>query len=108
MRESKIRKAPINALFVLAAAVLPSLSLAQSPETFFKVELGRELMLEHPDIDMLIYACPHWANIESLEPLEQEFGINVITALQAIIWEGLRLSGVPYTVANYVRLLREH
>ena len=31
-----IRKAPINALFVLAVAVLPSLSLAQSPETFFK------------------------------------------------------------------------
>ena len=72
------------------------------------LELGRELMLEHPDIDTLIYACPHWATIESIEPLEQEFGINVITALQAIIWEGLRLSGVPDTVANYGRLLREH
>ena len=72
------------------------------------LELGRELMREHPDIDTLSYACPHWATIESIEPLEQEFGITVITALQAIIWEGLRLSGVPDKVANYGRLLREH
>ena len=38
------------------------------------LELGRELMREHPDIDTLIYGCPHWATIESIEPLEQEFG----------------------------------
>ncbi len=42
------------------------------------LELGRELMREHPDIDTLIYGCPHWATIESIEPLEQEFGVNVI------------------------------
>ena len=56
------------------------------------LELGRELMREHPDIDTLIYGCPHWATIESIEALEQEFGVNVVTALQAIIWEGMRLS----------------
>lgn len=72
------------------------------------LELGRELMREHPGIDTLIYGCPHWATIESIEPLEQEFGINVITALQAIIWEGMRLAGVNDRVNGYGKLFREH
>jgi maleate isomerase len=72
------------------------------------LELGRELLREHPEIDTLIYGCPHWASIESIEPLEQEFGINVVTALQAIIWEGMRLAGVNDTVQGYGKLFREH
>ena len=72
------------------------------------LELGRELLREHPEIDTLIYGCPHWASIESIEPLEQEFGINVVTALQAIIWEGMRLSGVNDKVQGYGKLFREH
>lgn len=72
------------------------------------LELGRELMREHPDIDTLIYGCPHWATIESIEPLEQEFGVNVVTALQAIIWEGLRLAGVNDRIDGYGKLFREH
>lgn len=71
------------------------------------LELGRELMREHPDIDTLIYGCPHWASIEAIEPLEKEFGINVVTALQAIVWEGLRLAGVTDKVPGYGRLFRE-
>jgi maleate isomerase len=71
------------------------------------LELGRELMREHPEIDTLIYGCPHWTSIESIEPLEQEFGISVVTALQAIIWEGMRLAGVEDKVEGYGRLFRE-
>jgi maleate isomerase len=71
------------------------------------LELGRELMREHPEIDTLIYGCPHWATIEAIEPLEQEFGVNVVTALQAIVWEGMRLGGVNDKVQGYGRLFRE-
>lgn len=72
------------------------------------IELGRELMAEHPEIDTLIFGCPHWASIEAIEPLEQEFGINVVTALQAIVWEGLRLAGVDDRIEGYGRLMRNH
>ena len=72
------------------------------------LELGRELVHEHPEIDTLIYTCPHWATIDAIEPLEQEFGVNVITALQAIAWEGMRLAGVDDKVQGYGRLFREH
>lgn len=72
------------------------------------LRLGRELMREKPDIDTLIFGCPHWATIEAIEPLEQEFGVRVVTALQAIIWEGLRLAGVNDRIDGYGRLFREH
>jgi maleate isomerase len=75
------------------------------PETALR--LGRELMREQPEIDTLIFGCPHWATIPAIEPLEQEFGINVVTALQAIIWEGMRLAGVNDKVQGYGRLFRE-
>lgn len=76
------------------------------PETALR--LGREIMQEHPDIDTLIFGCPHWATIPAIEPLEQEFGVNVVTALQAIIWEGMRLAGVNDKVQGYGKLFREH
>lgn len=75
------------------------------PETALR--LGREIMQEHPDIDTLIFGCPHWATIPAIEPLEQEFGVNVVTALQAIIWEGMRLAGVNDKVQGHGRLFRE-
>ncbi len=75
------------------------------PET--ALALGCEMMREHPEIDTLIFGCPHWATIPAIEPLEREFGVNVVTALQAIIWEGMRLAGVNDKVQGYGRLFRE-
>jgi maleate isomerase len=72
------------------------------------LELGRELMREHPDVDTLIFGCPHWATVPAIEPLEKEFGVSVVTALQAIIWEGMRLSGVNDRIEGYGKLFREH
>ena len=66
-----------------------------------------ELKREHPEIDTLIYGCPHWATVPAIEPLEKEFGVKVVTALQAIIWEGMRLAGVNDKVQGYGRLFRE-
>ncbi len=72
------------------------------------LELGRDLVAEHPDVDTLIYGCPHWATVGVIEPLEQEFGVNVVTALQAIVWEGLRKAGIDDKIDGYGRLMREH
>lgn len=72
------------------------------------LELGRDLVREHPEVDTLIYGCPHWATVGVIEPLEQEFGVNVVTALQAIVWEGLRKAGIDDKIDGYGRLLREH
>jgi maleate isomerase len=72
------------------------------------ITLGRELVEEHPAIDTLLYGCPHWAAVHAIEPLERELGVNVVTSLQAIAWEGLRKCGIEDRIDGYGRLLREH
>lgn len=72
------------------------------------LELGRALKAEHPEIDTLLYACPHWPTAHAIEPLEDELGVSVVTSLQAIAWEGLRKCGIEDRIKGYGRLLRAH
>jgi maleate isomerase len=71
------------------------------------LEMGRELMRRHPDADSILLPSPHWPTIGAIEPLEQEFGVNVMTALQAIVWHALRSVGVNDRIEGYGRLFRE-
>lgn len=71
-------------------------------------DLGVALKRRHPELDTLFFACPHWYVAEAIEPLEKDLGVNVVAALQAIVWQGMRLAGVDDRVGGYGRLLREH
>jgi len=51
--------------------------------------------------------CPHCAVAESIDPIEKEFGINVLTAHQAITWSALRRCKVDDKIAGFGRLFRE-
>lgn len=70
--------------------------------------LGRGLCEQHPDADTLYIPCPHFATAGVIEPIEQEFGITVITALQAIVWRSLRACGINDRIDGFGRLLRDH
>jgi len=72
------------------------------------LELGRALMRKHPDADAIFLPSPHWPVIEAIEPLEREFGVTVMAASQACVWDALRLAGVNDRIAGYGRLLRDH
>ena len=71
------------------------------------LELGRKLMREHPDADTILLPSPHWATAGAIDPLEREFGVNVLTAQQAIVWDALRRCGIEDRIQGYGRLLRE-
>lgn len=71
------------------------------------LKLGRELMARHPDADTIVMPSPHWPTIEAIEPLEREFGVNVMTALQVIVWDALRRCGITDSIEGYGRLFRE-
>jgi maleate isomerase len=71
------------------------------------LELGRALMRAHPDADGIFFPSPHWPVIEAIEPLEREFGVRVMAASQACIWDALRLTGVHDRIDGYGGLLRE-
>jgi maleate isomerase len=71
------------------------------------LEMGRALKRAHPDADSILFPSPHWPVIGAIEPLERELGVNVMTALQAIVWDALRQVGVNDRIDGYGRLLRE-
>lgn len=69
--------------------------------------MGRKLLREHRDADAIFFPSPHWPTIEAIDLLEREFRLNVMSASQAAIWDGLRLAGVSDRIEGYGRLLRE-
>src|SRR5215469_8888323 len=71
------------------------------------LDMGRALMRAHPHADGIFFPSSHWPVIEAIEALEQEFGVAVMAASQACVWDALRLVGVNDRIADYGRLLRE-
>jgi maleate cis-trans isomerase len=67
---------------------------------------GRELVKQHPDADTLWVAWPHRATVDRIEAMEQELGVNVVSATQAIVWHGLRRCKINDAIQGYGRLLR--
>ncbi|MEE8332977.1 MAG: hypothetical protein V3R85_03940 [Alphaproteobacteria bacterium] len=72
------------------------------------LDLGRQVLAAHPDSDTLYIPCPHFATLGVIEPLEAEFGVTVITALQAIVWRSLRKCGIEDRLDGFGRLLRDY
>ena len=71
------------------------------------LETARHFCREHPEMDTLYMFCPHYAVIDTIDTLENEFGITVMTSLQAIVWNALRRCGVDDKIEGYGRLFRE-
>ena len=69
--------------------------------------LGRKVLQAHPESDTLHIPCPHFAIANVIEPLEKEFGVAVIPALQAIVWRALRRAGIDDKIEGFGRLFRD-
>src|SRR5205809_4779981 len=68
------------------------------------IDMGRKLMREHPGADSILLPSPHWPTAEAIDVLEREFGVNVMTAHQAIVWDALRRCGIDDRIAGFGRL----
>jgi maleate isomerase len=69
--------------------------------------MGRKLMKQYPDADTILMPSPHWPTAGALDVLEREFGVNVMSAHQAIVWDALRRCGVNDKIEGFGRLFRE-
>ena len=69
--------------------------------------MGRKLMKEHPDANSVFLPSPHSPTAGAIDVLEKEFGVNVMTAHQAIVWDALRRCGVNDKIEGFGRLFRE-
>jgi maleate cis-trans isomerase len=64
-------------------------------------------MAAHPEADTLLLPCPHWDVVEIIQPLEDAFGINVVSNFQATLWHALATLGITDPIPGYGRLLRK-
>lgn len=71
------------------------------------LKMARDLMKAHPDADTIMFPSPHWPVIGAIKTLEDEFGVNVMSSIQAILWQGLRLAGVKDSIDGYGKLFKE-
>lgn len=67
--------------------------------------LARRLAESGAGVDTLYFPAPHWGIIGIIDPLERDYGLNVVTSVQAIVWNALRLAGLRDPVSGYGRLL---
>jgi maleate isomerase len=71
------------------------------------IDMGRQMMKEHPDADTVLFPSPHWPTAGALDVLEHEFGVNCVSAHQAIVWDALRRCGIKDRIDGFGRLFRE-
>jgi maleate isomerase len=71
------------------------------------LELGRKVLRKHPDADTMMFPSPHWPVIEAIAPLEEEFGVTVLSSIQIIVWDALRRTGIDDKLDGFGRLFKE-
>ncbi|HWH79235.1 MAG TPA: hypothetical protein VNT76_17760 [Candidatus Binatus sp.] len=59
------------------------------------------------EADGIFISCGNLRSFETIEPLEKDTGLPVVTSNQAGLWEALRMAGVHEPLPNLGRLLRE-
>ncbi|MFQ5878630.1 MAG: hypothetical protein ACE5IZ_00420 [Dehalococcoidia bacterium] len=66
----------------------------------------KEAVTQAPPAHGLYLSGPCWRTLDLIEPIEQEIGLSVVTALQAMVWASLRMVGVSEPISGYGRLMR--
>lgn len=80
-------------ILIRGMGILKSIDMGDvSPETVYR--FSRETVAAAKGADGCLLSCGNWRTLESVEPLEAEFGMPVITSNQAGIWHSLRMAGV--------------
>ncbi len=73
--------------------ILKSIDMGDlAPET--NCQFAREMLHEAEGAEACLLSCGNWRTLEAIEPLEQEFGIPVLTSNQTGLWQVLKMSGI--------------
>jgi maleate isomerase len=73
-----------------------------APESIYRAALEAD----RDDADALFISCTAIRAVEVIERIEQKLGKPVVTAVQAMFWQSLRLAGYTEKVPGYGQLLR--
>jgi len=56
------------------------------------------------EVDGILLACPRWPTVKSIDSLERDLGIPVVTTAQATVWKALLMLNVREVRAGYGKL----
>lgn len=73
----------------------------------FLREIAIKLVAQAGNTDGVFFCCGAMRSLEIISDLEKELALPVISSNQAIIWDGLRSSGVNDVIQGYGMLLAE-
>ena len=71
------------------------------------LEIARVLHRQFPDADTLYFPSPHWGTMTAIQKIEDELGVNAMSATLAILWDSLRRCRITEPSSGYGRLLRD-
>lgn len=71
------------------------------------LEMGRKVLMANDHADTLLFPCPHWYVVDAIQPIEDEFGVSVVSNFQATLWNALTVLGITEPIEGFGRLLRE-
>ena len=88
-----LRASGREVVVIRGMGILKSIDMGDvAPETVYR--FARETLAQARDAEGCLLSCGNWRSLEAIKPLEEEFGIPVITSNQTGIWQALRMSGV--------------
>ena len=79
------------------------------------VEMGRlppsaireaVVMVDRPDVDAIFVSCTALRATEVIDTVERELNKPVLTSIQALFWEAVRLAKFDRPIEGYGRLLK--
>jgi len=68
-------------------------------------ELGRRIAC--PGAEAIAFLCTNWQSMASIERLERDTGLPVLSSTQFSVWAALTIIGYAGNIEGYGRLLRE-
>jgi maleate cis-trans isomerase len=77
-----------------------------TPEETYR--FTREVVSGARRADGIFISCGNLRSFETIEQLEKEFGLPVVTSNQAGLWQALRMAGIDDRLPHLGRLLREY
>jgi arylmalonate decarboxylase len=84
---------------------LTGFGLAGSKSESDIVALASEVRAKAPEADGLLISCGGLRTLSVAKPIEDQFGIPVVSSTQAAFWAAVRLAGESGYIAGYGRLL---
>ena len=64
-------------------------------------------LVDRPDADGIFISCTGMRTSDILDSMEEGTGKPVVSAMQATVWETLRIAGIPAEVPGVGKLYRQ-